>query len=212
MALARRGVSRRIVAYTLFPVAAALLAAACADGGRASREGQTSSALAPAGDGGTVGDGGDAAAPSPATSHWVRHDGVAPHRLDPGGATVVGGYSSAFTDYTTWEWDGVRWRQSAAGLPYPYSNQTLVYDSKCKQVISVGNGATWAGTFSPPKTPVVTMAWDGLTWTELPSLSNGTPLGDVAATYDTGRNRLVVLTSETTSRATPAHARTEPAS
>jgi hypothetical protein len=103
---------------------------------------------------------------------------------------VFGGYDANFIKLgDTWEWDGTSWQQKAPTLAQPSgpgarNGIAAVWDPVRERVVMVGGE-------SPTAQHADLWAWDGVTWTLIPT-TGLTPRVNHAIAYDTHRSRLIV--------------------
>lgn len=92
----------------------------------------------------------------------------------------------------TWEWDGATWtRAHPSSAPSPRRDALVAYDSRRRRVVLVG-GVRESQNASALND---TWEWDGVTWQERPP---GAPTGGAAMTFDSSRERTVLVTSDAT--------------
>ena len=87
-----------------------------------------------------------------------------------------------FDGATTWEHDGVAWRQVATGQPRPASQGPMVYHPIAQRTILLADGS-WA--------------WDGVQWTPWSmNLPTSVRLQRAGLVFDSRGNRLVLVTRD----------------
>lgn len=104
-----------------------------------------------------------------------------------GVAVLFGGSQAAARD-TLSEWDGVRWQSRSAPGPAARDRHAQAFDVARGETVVFGGSSS-----SNPFTPLGdTWAWNGTNWRML-AAAGPPPRADAAMTFDSGRNRVVLV-------------------
>ena len=125
---------------------------------------------------------------APATQQSVRFGAAAAYDRARQVVVLFGGFVPSGQDANdVWEWDGVNWTQKAppGAAPTARGAHRMVWDASRQAVVVVGG-------FSTPQNNTLSdvWSWNGVSWTQEPSLP-GT-VCDQAMCYDPTRGRVVL--------------------
>ncbi|MEZ5963893.1 MAG: kelch repeat-containing protein [Planctomycetota bacterium] len=132
-----------------------------------------------------------AAAPNPVgrDEAAMAYDGVRGKVVMFGGRAANGGQALA----DMWEWDGAVWTQIVpAGLPPARNGHSMTWDPVRRRVVLFGGSTSTPGT-----TFGDTWEWNGSAWAQVTTAAAPPARTEHAATYHSGRNRVVVACGET---------------